>query len=139
MPRNTLKYTPEYDFELIAIACSSNIYQLVWAMNNLLQLDFTADDNLTIYHPKLSAPQLFEVFSSITTDELIVIRLIANKSNNGFLVEELKNIDFFIHVSGEGSSDFMKLLVPKFKQSSIIQGVYSIDLDSLASKQKLIF
>ena len=139
MPRNTLKFTPEYNFELAAIVCNSNIYQLVWAMNNLLQLDFTADDNITIWHPKLSVSQQFEVFSSISADELIVIRLIANKSNNGFLVEELKNIDFFVHVSGEAYDDYMKLLLPKFKQSSIIQGVYSIDLDSLASKQKLIF
>jgi hypothetical protein len=139
MTRKTLKYTPEYNFELLAIVSAVNIYQLVFTISNRTGLNFETDEPLKIWHPKLTNPQIFTVFVSDDDENFITLRIIANKCENGFLIEELKNIDFLIHLSGENDENFTKNFFEKIKQSPEIQAVYNIEPNSLASKQKLIF
>lgn len=139
MTRKTLKFTPEYNFELLAVVSSENIYKLAFTISNSTGLSFEADEPLTIWHPKLTEPQKFTVFVCEDEETYITIRLIANKCENGFLLEELKNVDYLIHISGENDENFTKNFFDKFKQSGEIQAVYYLEPNSLASKQKLVF
>ncbi|HRW22752.1 MAG TPA: IPExxxVDY family protein [Bacteroidales bacterium] len=139
MTRKILKFTPEFDFNLIAIASTENIYRLAFIINNTTGLSFEADQALTIWHPKLTEPQKFTVFVCNEEESFITLRLISNKCENGLLIEELKNIDYLIHLTGEINETFLKSFFKKLKQSPEIQAVYNIEPNTLVSKQKLVF
>lgn len=139
MARKTLKFTPDYNFELLALVSSSNIYQLAFTIAQATGLNFEVDESLSICHPKLTTPQEFAVFICEEEENLLTLRLIANKCNNGILLEELKNIDYFIHISGDDNQEYAVNFIETLKQSSETQGVYSIDPNKLVSKQKLVF
>ena len=139
MSKKILKYIPKYEFELLAMLTSSSLYQLIYLLNEEMNLVFSVDESLKISQNKLSKEQEFCVYTCENDSGLIVIRLICNKSSNGFLIEELRNIDYLMHISGEDSTSFTNQLLSSLKQSSVIQGVFAINPEDLASKQKLIF
>ena len=91
-----LYYQPEPDFHLIGIASHENDYRLSWALNKKLLVNFIRSENLEIKDLKKNSVSFFSVFSTDDEQEDIRLILISNRCDNGFLIEELKNIDYFL-------------------------------------------
>ena len=134
-----LQYTPEYLFLLIGISSHQNDYRLSWAINNKLNLKLIKTENLKIVNKKLSVTQFFSVYNFDDEDNQLIYNLISNRCDNGFLLEELKNIDFLLQVLGDTNESYIKNLLKGLKEIDIINTSFTINADSLKSRQKLIF
>lgn len=118
-----------------AISSHENDYRLSWALNEYLGLHFIKHENFQSFHPKLNDFQEFTSYICVLPDELSY-KLITNRTENGFLLEELKNIDFFIVVQGVSfdSSAFLKDL----KKIPFVAAVFLIDKSTLKGKKRLV-
>jgi len=134
-----LAFKPEYQFLLIGISSHQNDYRISWAINKQFNLKLSKTENLKIFNEKLSVDQFFSLYTYEDENSLSLYNLIANRCHNGFLMEELKNIDFLLQIYGETNDTFIKNLISGLKQIDIIITSFKIDPNTLKSRQKLLF
>ncbi len=139
MKTKKLKYKPEFEFELIGISTIEDDYKISWAINKCLDIKLQRDDNLEIKNEKKSTVQSFSVFKGFFSGTGDKIKLVANKSFEGFLIEELKNIDFFLVIYSDKEKSPVKIIIKELKSNSAINIALIIDPNKLKSKEKLLF
>ncbi len=139
MKTKKLKYTPEYNFELLGISCSDDDYQLSWYLSKLLTTEFVRTADLEIRDSRYPEFQMFSVYESVDFAENSSVKIVSNKANVGFLIEELKNIDYFILVFESEDSNFMVELTARLKTVQSISAVFKLKPENLKSKEKLLF
>ena len=140
MPKKIHKLTggEVYDFSLAGISSPENDYRISWILNNAMGFRLVKKEDLEIYHKRLEHPQAFAQFRYFDEEGLLHYRLISNKCENGFLLEEMVNIDYLLQVSGEVDEGFMNNLVNDLKSVEGVRMAFRIDPSSLRSKQKLL-
>lgn len=134
-----LNLEPEYSFKLIGISSHENDYRLSWALNNHLNIELTKNPDLEILNHKFAERQNFSLYSFEDEDTFLKYNLLSNTCDNGFLIEEMKNIDFFLQVFGEVPDSFMDSLNKQLKSVDVITATFIIDPNNLKSKSKLIY
>lgn len=134
----TLNYQPELEFTLLGISSHENDYHLSWALNQKLGLQFIKARNLVILQPEAELSQEFPVFTYEDEDALLVYNLISNKCELGFLVPELKNIDYFLQISGEINQGFLDQLIYKLRNSGVVNASFVLDPKKIKAAEKLI-
>jgi len=141
MPKkiHILKEKEFYDFGLIGISSPENDYRISWILNHALGYRLTRETDLELPHKKLEEPQIFHQFRYFDEEALLHYRLISNKCENGFLLEEMPRIDYLIHVSGELEEGFIGSLVRKLNGLEGIALAFQLDPGSLKSRKRLLF
>jgi hypothetical protein len=134
-----LSINAEYSRAIIAISSHENDYRLSWAINKQLETNFVKTDNLVVFNKKYKIEQEFSLFVFEDEDSQVKYHLVANKCDNGYLIPELSNMDFFVQIDGEISADFKDRLVEKLKKINIVTGAYIIDPAILKSGNRLIY
>lgn len=136
-----LDFTVEYEFDLIGISSHQNDYRISWALNTELNFGLIKTDNLIVSITSNKENQIFSKYSYVDDDNLNLYHLISNRCDNGFLLEEYKNIDFILMIIGEYDKNFLPSLLNKIKLIDIIIFAFQIDIELLKkkSKTKLIF
>lgn len=131
-----LNIKPEFDFLVFGIVTSEPNYRLSWLINQSLNIALKETPPVKLYHQKRQVVQQFGRFSYLTNlDELY--QLIQNKSEQGFLLEEYKQVDFLLKI--EGLSEDGKTILSKIKAIKNISLVFEIKPGQLKSKNRLIF
>jgi hypothetical protein len=140
MPKKVHKLTEkeDYRFRLAGISSAENDYRLSWALNQVLGIHLVRMDNLEIYHQRLDDSQSFSQFEYFDEESLLHYRLISNKSANGYLLEEMTNLDYLLQVSGDMDETWLDELIKKIKGMEGIILVFPIDPVSLKSRKKLL-
>ncbi len=133
-----LAYTQNYDFLLIGISSDEREHKFIWGLNQLLLVQFSKTENHRAFHKKLAEEQEFSAFSFTDEDTLIEYRIISNKSETGILMDELRNIDYFLIVNGEFDESFAEDLQNKLRAAASIQAVFRIDPNTLKSRERLL-
>jgi rRNA maturation protein Rpf1 len=131
-----LKINLKPDFFLIGISSHENDYRITWAINNSLGINLVKADNLTTTNDHLKVEQEFAVFEFDDHEGSAKYRLISNRCNNGFLLNEHKNIDFFLAVYGEMNSGSIENMVVLLRKISIITTAFVIQKISAKSAEK---
>lgn len=90
-----LDFKPDYDFLLFGLVSDEHDYRLAWLINRTMEWDLKRTENLKIEHPGESLTQEFAHYTFADEKTHITYRLIGNRGENGYLLEELKNVDFF--------------------------------------------
>lgn len=139
MKTKKLKYKPQFNFKLIGISSSEEDYKISWRLSKILKSEFVKSESLQIIDPRFTEYLVFSVFENEDKYKLPDIKLVANKGIEGFLIEELKNIDFFIIVNNDEETDFDEIIIENLKKEDGITAVFSLDPDKLKSKEKLLF
>jgi hypothetical protein len=122
-----LAFEVESDFSLIGIASHENDYRLSWAINKALHLDLIKVEDFSFNHPKHKINTNYSMFFFEDENNYISYNLISNKSEKGFLMPEMKNIDFILRISGSPDTTFLDELVNKLKKIDIIITAFLID------------
>lgn len=137
MSKLLLNIEDDYDFNLIGISCHTKDYRLSWELNKLLNIDLERTADLDI---KLKSSvgnfSFYEFFDEENYSEYF---LIANRSDKGFLIPEQKNTDFLFMIKGAAYDTIADEILEKISSSEIVLTSYKIDVDSLKSKQNLLF
>ena len=137
MSKLLLNIEEEYDFSLIGISCHAKDYRLCWELNNLLSIDLSRADDLDI-NLKSSIGN-FSFYEFIDEENYAEYFLIANRSSKGFLIPEQKNTDFLFMIKGAAYDSLIEEISEKISTSEIVLTSYLINVDSLKSKQNLLF
>ena len=124
------------DFDLIGISSHENDYRLTWNINSALNFNFVRRDDLIIMEKNQEQHLAFSFFTYVDEETLILYNLLSNRCDNGFLLEEFKNIDFIIQVFGEYPDNYVPLLLEELKQAKLIKLAFKIDMERLKTKSK---
>lgn len=139
MKTKKLKYEPEFNFELLGISSTDDDYRLSWHLSKLNDSAFVRLDDLEIRDDRIEEFQIFSVYESTEINGASSIKLVSNKANIGYLVSELKNIDFFILIFDVDDDDFINSFTSQLKSVDSITGVFRLEPEKLKSKEKLLF
>ena len=129
----------DYSFGLIGISSHENDYKLSWALNAVLKINLAKTGNLTFFESK---SQLEQEFSHYTCDQSAWschFHLISNRSENGYLIPELKKIDYFLKITGEFTSQDITSILGKVKDSGVVLAVFNLEAAGLKSRDRLVF
>ncbi|MBN2520972.1 MAG: IPExxxVDY family protein [Bacteroidales bacterium] len=132
-----LDYQPEFEFDLIGISSHENDYRISWAFNKEMKLIFVKTNDLEIESTNKDEIQKFSKFTCLDEDSLNTYHLISNRCDNGFLLDEFKNLDYFLLVLGEYDNYFIDDLIKKIKSIDLITIAFRIDLNNIKNKSKL--
>ena len=144
----------EEEYSLIGIHTVLEDYKLAYLLNKNLNTHFSkSQQNLEFENDKNKASfSIYNFFSKKYDFDWFLIANSFTRENqtkaNGllltteiktYLIPEKKKVDFFIKISGEGSFDFVESTIHKIKNIEQIITSYSIDKNTLKSKDFLIF
>jgi hypothetical protein len=133
-----LKEKESYDFGLIGISSPENDYRISWILNNALGYSFVRVADLELPHKKLDDLQKFHQFRYLDEQTLLIYRLISNKCENGYLLEEMPRIDYLILVNGEMEGGFIGTLAKKMNGLEGITLAFQLEPASLKSRKRLL-
>jgi hypothetical protein len=128
----------EYRFRLAGISSAENDYRLCWSLNQVLGIHLAKTANLEIFNKRLEGMQAFSQFDYFDEETLLLYRLISNRSTNGYLLEEMTNLDYLLQITGEMEDSGMETLVKKLNSLEGIILAFPIDPASLKSRKKLL-
>lgn len=140
MPKkiHILKEKENYDFGLIGISSPENDYRISWILNNAKGYRLARQEDLTIPHKRLEDPQRFHQFRYLDEETLLLFRLLSNKCENGYLLEEMPRIDYLIQVSGDLEEGFIDNLVKDLNGLEEISLAFRLEPNSLKSRKRLL-
>lgn len=137
MSKFTLNIEEDYEFSLIGISCHAKDYKLCFEFNKLLEVDFIRTEDLDIDSKKTQGN--YSLYEYIDEDNFMDYYLISNRSSKGVLIPEHKVIDYFLLLKGATNDDITDDIIQKISTLQIVLTAYKIDIDTLKSKQNLIF
>jgi hypothetical protein len=114
---------------LLGISSHENDYRISWALNEHLGFRFTKTENHKVLNQRLKQSQEFSTYQFMNNDDSY--RLISNRCDNGFLIEELKNIDFLLVIEENKTLISVQELIKRIKDIPFISAVFPIEISSL--------
>ncbi len=140
MARKVHKLTEKevINFSLIGIASVENDYRLSWMLNNACGWKLSRQENMVVFHKRLGEKQEFSQFRYHDEESLFLYRLISNRCENGYLLEEMKQIDYLLQVSGGPDKEWIEELNRDLNTLDSIAISFIIDPNSLKSIQRLL-
>lgn len=143
----------EDQYTLIGIHTTLEDYKLAYLLNQKLKtnffranynLDFKTEGNnasFSVYNYNNSKydsdwhliANIYNQEKSITNSNLLF-----NSSTRAYLIPEKKKVDFFIKIMGDAETNFIYETIYKIKNIQEVITSYSIDLNTLKSKNSLI-
>ncbi len=128
---------PEQTIILLGISSHENDYRISWALNEYLGFHFTKTENHKVLNQRLKEFQEFSMYLYAGKEDSPFYRLLSNRCENGFLVEELKNIDFLLFIEEKETTVSAIDLAAKIKSIPFVAAVFPIEWTALKSKNKL--
>ncbi|MBN2350593.1 MAG: IPExxxVDY family protein [Bacteroidales bacterium] len=132
-----LDYNNDFDFGLIGIVTAENDYRCSWIINQNLKTNFMRSDNLVVLGNKNSEKQEFSLYTFEDEEKILKLVLIANRCENGYLLPELKNIDFLLQIYGEMPENYISSIISDLRNTPSINAVFLLEPGKLKSAGRL--
>jgi len=136
--RHKLDMAIEEDFCLLGVVTDEPDYKLCWMINRALDMNFEKQEELQLYHRKLDEEQVFSLFSYHDNDAMISYRIIRNRAENGYYLDELKNIDYMIHIQGEINTNRISGFMLSVGTLEPVRMCVPSDLSRINNKERLL-
>ncbi len=128
----------EEDFCLLGVVADEPDYKFCWMINQELEINFEKLDDLDLYHPKLKLDQQFSIFAFDDEDAMVTYRIIKNRSDKGYFLDELKNLDYLVHIQGEIYKDSIGTFMHSVNTLPAVLMCVPVDLARLRNKERLL-
>ncbi len=136
MPKFTLEIEEDFDFCLLSIFSHVKDYRLCWEINQTLGYDLQKDPNLSLIFK--GNEQEHSLFSYSDEENQIDFYLIGNRSDSGWLIPEEK-CDYFLLIKGHIKEEQFSALSKELNQLKHVLASAELNVESLKSKENLIF
>jgi transcription initiation factor IIF auxiliary subunit len=138
--KNYISLTDEqkFDFILIGILCEKKDYRISMELNKKLEINLSKEDEYTVFNSKRMEDKSFS-FYEYTTEEDDRFNLISNKSQKGFLLPELNQIDYLFVVRLSRMALEENEIINAIKEIPIVLGAYKLEASQLKSGENLVF
>lgn len=142
------------DYTLIGVHTTLNDYRLAYLLNKHLQVNFRrANYDLDFFQKNIESSYVVYEYTNTKLDqdwflisnvfkytlEAESISLFGQSDSTSYLIPEKKKVDFFLKIEGEFDYDFIVKLIENINQIPQIIISYEIEVNSLKSKDFLIF
>jgi hypothetical protein len=136
--RHKLELAIEEDFCLLGVVTDEPDYKLCWMINHSQNMNFEKQEELRLYNRKLQDEQVFSLFTYHDDNALITFRIIKNRTENGYYLEELKNIDYLIHILGEINTIRISNFMLSVGALETVRMCVPTDLSRIKNKERLL-
>ena len=136
--KHKLDVAIEEDFCLLGLVADEPDYKLCWRINQALELAFAKLDDLELYHRKLKEDQVFSNFVYRDEDAMVTYRIIRNRSEQGFFLDELKNLDYLVHIQGEIITERINAFMKAIGALDPVRMCVPVDLSKVRNKDRLL-
>jgi len=134
--KHKLTFQLDFNFFLLGISSSENDYRLSWEINKILEISLRkGTDHIT---KRKEIEQVFLVYTFNDEEGYLQYFLIANKSENGYLIEELRNIDYFLQIHGDLIDKQQEQIISSVRNIKGVTGIFKLNINTLKSKNRLI-
>jgi len=128
----------EEDFCLLGVVSDDPDYKLCWRINQACESNFEKLDDLKLFHRKLKDDQLFSIFTFEDEEAMVTYRIIKNRSDTGYYLDELKNIDFLVHIQGEIYEEGIGFFMQSVSKLSSVRMCVPVDLARIRNRERLL-
>lgn len=135
--KHKLALAIEEDFCLLGVVTDEPDFKLCWLINQTLDMNFEKQDELQLFHRKLGEEQAFSLFAYHDRESLISYRIIRNRADKGYFLDELKNIDYLIHIQGEFSTTRISNFMLSVGKLEPVRMCVPSDLSRIKNKERL--
>jgi hypothetical protein len=135
--KHTLSVSIEEDYCLLGISTDEPDYKLCWLINNRLKTDFVKVKDLELFHKKQQAEQSFPMFLFEDENAMLTYRLIGNKTENGYYLSDIRNIDFVLYIQGELVREDLDTLVAALNTIPSVRMCVPVHLSRIREKDRL--
>ena len=136
MSKKTLKlnFQGDLDFFVAGIVSGNKDYRLCFELNLALGLNFVRNEDVTQSTGRPGSSTRHSYFT-FTGNDNEIYHVISNrdKGNTGFYIPEMKNVDYFLLISGASKSFATAKLTNTIRKLEIVSGVYEIKHRELKS------
>jgi hypothetical protein len=136
--KQSIKVQFDYDFTLVAIVASLKQYRLTSYLNKALELQFLRTDDIQNQYNDDHEDARYARYCADDEENELSFDVISNKHENGPLIKEKKEVDFFLLVYGPKSKIKLVDLIGKINSIQNVQLAFEVDASQLKSKQNLI-
>ncbi len=127
----------EQSYSLLSISSHENDYRISWALNEHLGFRFCKTENHSFFNSKFGETLEFSQYVFKDDENSRTYRLISNRCDNGFLLEEYKNIDFFLLIDSIEKTQVQQLVI-QVKTIPFVSAIYPIDFGLLKNRSRLL-
>ena len=136
--RKTLKFEIDLDFVLIAITSSLRDYRLCYYINKRLNFNFVKSPDLAIDIVQGAPRVLFSLYEYNWEASETDFYFIANKGSDGYLIPEMRKVDFFIMIKNYIDDDDLDKLIANLNKMQEIVAAVKIDPKKIKSRENLL-
>ena len=139
MNRKTLKFEIDLDFALIAITTSLRDYRICYYINKYLDFNFAKGPDLEVDLVQGNGPVFFSKYNHHWEASETDFYFIANKGSDGYLVPEMRRVDYFIMIKNYIAADELDKIVTDLNRIQEIVAAVKIDPKKIKSRENLLF
>lgn len=126
------------DFGVLGVVADQPDYRLCLFINRVFGFDLRKQDDLILYHRKLNLDQEFSLFEYADEESLLSYRVIKNRTDEGYFLDELKNLDYLIHIQGEITQDCIASFFQLTASIPDVRMCVPVDLNKIRNKERLL-
>ncbi len=129
----------DFDFKLIGISCHAHDYRLCWSLNKKLNISLEKihRDNAKSGLKK-NGVAIESLFTFYDEENHTSYQLLYNKNENQLLLPEQKKADFLLIIDQKNENKYQETLT-SIREIDLVLTAFTIEVDSLKSKENLIF
>jgi hypothetical protein len=130
----------EFDFDFSLFGISSHVanYRLAWGMNKLFEIKLERVDDIDLSFD-FNKKGNFSLYRSDDDEIYTTFHLLSNRCDVGYLIPELKQIDFFVQYWGPMSQKELVSFKDELREIPSVLATIQIDPMQLKSRNNLLF
>ena len=137
--RKFLKFEIDLDFVLIAVTTSLKDYRICFLINKYLSFNFTKISDLIVDLNVENTKSSFSIYNFFWETPKADMYFISNKGSDGYLIPEMRNMDYFLLVKNYFSDSDSETLVSALNKIPDIVAAVKIDVKKIKSRENLLF
>jgi hypothetical protein len=114
--KGTLSGNYENEFSIIGIACHEKYYRIAHYLNKILNFNFTCYDDIMVFQKKIENSLGFPFYYFNDIENLTSFHLIGNRSTDGILISDWKQIDYLLIILGSVNNINLKSMINQIKK-----------------------
>lgn len=128
----------DFDFSLFGISSHVANYRIAWGLNKLFELDLEREDDIDLSFESNKKGN-FSLYKFDDQEDYTTYHLLSNRCEIGYLIPELKEIDYFIQYWGPMSEKELNSFKEELRKISYVLAVVEIEPIGLKSRNNLLF
>jgi len=136
--KHKLEVSIDEDFCLLGVVADQPDYRLCLLINRALGFNLLKQEDLSLYNRKLDQDQKFPHFEYFDDESLLTYRVIGNRAENGYFLDELKNLDYLVHIQGEILEKQIRSFLRTTAAIPDVRMCVPVDLSKIRNKERLL-